>query len=132
MGAHGKSRKGGYDSRKGRELPFAEDGQAYARVMAMLGNGRVTARFSDGSERLCRIRGTMRRREWVHVGDTVLVAYRDQLTDQAADIVFKYQPAEVAVLQRMGEGVRIVADDDEAVMDDLVTFEGGDAAIGDI
>lgn len=89
----------------------------------MLGNGRVRAKFSDGIERQCRIRGSMRRREWVHVGDIVLVALRDLAGDKA-DIVFKYQQAEVQRLRRLGEPVVIAADEEEASMEDLVTFEG--------
>lgn len=109
--------------RKSREPPLADEGQEYARVVAMLGNGRVRAKFSDGTERQCRIRGSMRRREWVHVGDIVLVALRD-LAGEKADIVFKYQQAEAQRLRRMGEPVAIAADEEEAVMEDFVTFEG--------
>lgn len=111
---------------KRREAPFAEDGQQYARVTAMLGNGRVRAAFVDGAERVCRIRGSMRRREWVHVGDTVLVCMRELAGDKA-DIVFRYLPAEVLRLKRLGEPVAITAADEEDVVgDDLVTFERED------
>ena len=122
-GGKGKKRRGG--DRKSREPPMAEEGQEYARVTAMLGNGRVRAKFSDGTERTCRIRGSMRRREWVHAGDLVLVALRDLAGDKA-DVVFRYHPQEVQKLHRLGEPVRIAADDDEAGMDVLVAFEGGD------
>jgi len=108
-----------------REMPVAEEGQEYARVVAMLGNNRVRAKFGDGTERQCRIRGSMRRREWVHVGDTVLVSLRD-LSGDKADIIFKYQLAEVQKLRRLGEPVTIAADEDEAEMEDIVTFEGGE------
>lgn len=108
-----------------REMPVAEEGQEYARVVAMLGNNRVRAKFGDGVERQCRIRGSMRRREWVHVGDIVLVSLRDLAGDKA-DIIFKYQLAEVQKLRKLGEPVTIAADEDEAQMEDLVTFEGAD------
>ena len=127
-----QARKGAQD-RKHRELPIAETPhQEYARVTAMLGNGRVRAKLVDGAERLCRIRGSMRRREWVHVGDTVLVAFREELTDDTADIVFKYQPMEVQALARLGEPVHIAADDDEAGMDDIVAFAEDDCDVDDI
>lgn len=100
---------------------MAEAGQEYARVVAMLGNNRVRAKFADGSERLCIIRGCMRRREWVNVGDVVLVAARDLAGDKG-DIVFRYLPAEVHRLQRLGEPVTIARDEEEAEMDELVTF----------
>jgi translation initiation factor IF-1 len=94
----------------------------YARVTAMLGNNRVRAKFDDNQERLCRIRGSMRRREWVHVGDIVLVCMRDGMADDTGDIVFRYQPAEVQRLRKLGEPVTI-AGDDEDLPDDIVAFE---------
>lgn len=114
-------RKGAAERR--RDPPLAEEGQEYARVVSMLGNGRVKAKFSDGTERACKIRGSMRRREWVHVGDVVLVALRDLAGDKA-DIIFRYQPPEVQRLRKLGEAVHITGDDEEANMDELVTFEG--------
>lgn len=118
-------------ARAKREAPVAEPGQQYARVLAMLGNNRVRARLADASERVCKIRGSMRRRQWVHVGDVVLVALRDGLAGDTADIVFCYQPAEVQRLHRLGEPVRIVCDDEEAAMDEVVTFEGDPDDPGD-
>jgi initiation factor 1A len=73
-------KKGGGSKRtntRKREMLFKEDGQVYGRATAMLGNGRLRAKCDDGVERLCKIRGSMRRREFVHVGDLVLVALRD-------------------------------------------------------
>ena len=117
------TKRRGAAQRKRAEPPLAEDGQEYARVVTMLGNNRVRAKFADGADRQCRIRGSMRRREWIHVGDLVLVAMRDLAGDKA-DIVFKYQPAEVQRLRRLGEPVGIAIDEEEATMEDFVTFEG--------
>jgi len=50
----GKNRrrgKGDADGQK-RELEFKEDGQEYAQVEKMLGNGRLTAQCMDGNKRL--------------------------------------------------------------------------------
>ena len=111
---------------KHRDMPYREDGQTYGRVTQMLGNGRVLAQCDDGATRLCRIRGSMRKREWVRVGDTVLVALRS-FQDDKADVVFKYEDAEVARLRRLGElaaAPQPAADD--AVDDelaDVVDFE---------
>lgn len=114
---------GGRRERRPREMPLADEGQEYARVVAMLGNGRVRARFRDKTEHVCRIRGTMRRREWVAVGDTVLVALRTELAGDTADIVYRYQPQELQKLRAWGEPVAIAADDQEEEMDEVVTFE---------
>lgn len=117
-----RSRKNGRHAadKKGREFPMAEDGQQYGRVTKMLGNGRVKAKLEDGSERTCRIRGNMRRREWVHVGDMVLVALREELAGDTGDIIFKYAPADVQYLKRLGIHI---SDEEETEEEAIVQFE---------
>lgn len=115
---------------KTRELVLREDGQQYACVTKMLGNGRVEATCVDGVERLCKIRGSMRKREWVRVGDVVLVCLRD-FQDAKADIVHKYTDAEVHRLRRLGEEVVLpsaaAAAADEDPVADAVEFEEEEA-----
>jgi len=41
----------------------------------LLGFDRVLVRWQDGKERLCRIRGKMKRRVWIREGDVVLVSH---------------------------------------------------------
>ena len=63
-GKGGKNRKRGKneaDDEK-RELVFKEDGQEYAQVLRMLGNGRCEAMCIDGSRRLCMSVGRCTRR----------------------------------------------------------------------
>jgi len=64
------SLQGGKNRRRGknendddkRELVFREDGQEYAQVIKMLGNGRLEAVCFDGEKRLAHIRGKMRKK----------------------------------------------------------------------
>ncbi len=65
--------KGGKNRRRGknegeikRELIFKEDGQEYAQVLRMLGNGRLEAQCFDGEKRLAHIRGKLRKKVWVN------------------------------------------------------------------
>lgn len=67
--------KGGKNYKKGkkrdegetrRELIFREDGQQYAQVQKMLGDGRAALSCYDGVARIGLIRGTMRRRVWIN------------------------------------------------------------------
>lgn len=97
--------KGGKNRRKGktesvvkRELIYKEEGQDYAQVTRMLGNGRVEAVFPDGTMRQCHIRGKMRKKVWIQVGDIVLVGLRD-FQDSKADIILKYNADESRQLQ---------------------------------
>ena len=105
-------------------FPWREtDDQLYARVTRILGNGRVMAQCGDGSERLAKVRGSMRCRDWVRAGDTVLVSLRPDASGKA-DILFKYNAAETAYLKRQSEldglDQNSIDDDDDA---DDVDFE---------
>ena len=111
---------------KGREFPVRGDEQVYARVTKMLGNGRLLATGTDGTERMCTIRGSMRKREWVRVGDTVLLALRE-FGDQRADVVFRYSDLEVQRLRKLGEDVAVR--DAESEEDDVVEFEAQEEEI---
>lgn len=114
------------DIHKNRDFPFKESPeQVYGTVTKLLGNGRVTCHCDDDAKRLCRIRGKMRKREWVHVGDTVLVSLRPDDASDVGDIVFRYTDPEVSQLQRLGEYSKFK--DDVEPEDDTVVFEDPDA-----
>ncbi|GLH04063.1 uncharacterized protein GBIM_09849 [Gryllus bimaculatus] len=98
--------KGGKNRRRGknenetekRELVFKEDGQEYAQVTKMLGNGRLEAMCFDGVKRLCHIRGKLRKK------------------DAKADVILKYTPDEARNLKTYGEFPETVR------INDMVTF----------
>mmetsp|Transcript_30328 Transcript_30328/g.69987 ORF Transcript_30328/g.69987 Transcript_30328/m.69987 type:complete len:178 (+) Transcript_30328:49-582(+) len=85
-----------------RELEFKEEGQEYAQVLRMLGNGRVEAVCFDGQKRLCHIRGKMRKRVWIQMGDIILLGLRDY-QDNKADVILKYSCDEARRLKAFGE-----------------------------
>mmetsp|Transcript_18808 Transcript_18808/g.32523 ORF Transcript_18808/g.32523 Transcript_18808/m.32523 type:complete len:148 (+) Transcript_18808:72-515(+) len=101
--------KGGKNRRRGknmnlqkRELAFKEDGQEYAQVLTMLGNGRCDLHCFDGVKRLGHIRGNMRKKVWINKGDIVLVGLRDYQDDKC-DIILKYNADEARSLHSYGE-----------------------------
>lgn len=49
----------------------------YAKVLRMLGNGRLEAYCFDGQTRQAHIRGKMRKKVWVGAGDIILISLRD-------------------------------------------------------
>lgn len=61
-------------------LPVAND--VLGMVIRMLGFDRVLVKCQDGHERLCRIRGKMKRRVWIRQGDIVLVSPWDFQSDK--------------------------------------------------
>merc|ERR1711921_56961 len=119
--------KGGKNRRRGknendtlkRELVFKEDGQEYAQVMKMLGNGRLEAMCFDGVKRLCLIRGKLRRKVWINQSDIVLVGLRDY-QDAKADVILKYSADEARNLKSYGEFP------DSVKINETVDFVGGD------
>jgi len=83
-GKGGKNRRRGKNENEGlkRELVFKEDGQEYAQVTKMLGNGRLEAMCFDGVKRLCHIRGKLRKKVWINQSDIVLIGLRDYQVDK--------------------------------------------------
>ena len=84
-----------------RELLFKEEGQEYAQILRLLGNGRVEANCMDGVKRNCSIRGKLRNRVWMNAGDLILVSLRD--IGDVADVIHKFYPEEAFELQELGE-----------------------------
>eukprot|EP01112_Ceratiomyxa_fruticulosa_P007372 TRINITY_DN1909_c0_g1_i1.p1 TRINITY_DN1909_c0_g1~~TRINITY_DN1909_c0_g1_i1.p1 ORF type:complete len:151 (+),score=33.65 TRINITY_DN1909_c0_g1_i1:240-692(+) len=117
-GKGGKNRRRGRnDNEEKRELQFKEDGQEYAQVIKMLGNGRLEALCFDGTKRLCHIRGKLRKKVWVNQGDIVLVGLRDYQDDKA-DVILRYNADEARSLKAYGELP------EHAKINETDTFEG--------
>ncbi|XP_062511004.1 eukaryotic translation initiation factor 1A, X-chromosomal-like [Corticium candelabrum] len=128
-GKGGKNRRRGKNEneRDKRELVFKEDGQEYAQVTRMLGNGRLEAMCFDGEKRLCHIRGKLRKKVWINQGDIILLGLREY-QDAKADVIMRYNTEEARQLKTYGElpehakinetGMFGEGDDDEGVMFD--------------
>jgi translation initiation factor 1A len=80
-------------------------GQMYGRVLKLLGGCNAMVFCNDNKERLCHIRGNMRRKVWIEVGDIVLISLRDHSnTDYTesidrGDICAKYDQRVIYRLQ---------------------------------
>ena len=68
----------------------------------MLGFDRVMVKCQDGHERLCRIRGKMKRRAWIRVRDIVLVSPWDFQFDKRGDIIWRYKRNQAEWLRKNG------------------------------
>jgi translation initiation factor 1A len=71
-------------------------------AIKLLGFDRVLVKCQDGKERLCRIRGKMKRRVWIRENDVVLVSPWDFQTDKRGDIMWRYTRAQAELLRRKG------------------------------
>jgi translation initiation factor 1A len=81
-------------------LPVANDVLGIA--VKMLGFDRILVKCQDGHERLCRIRGKMKRKVWVRQGDIVLVSPWDFQSDTRGDIMWRYKKNQAEWLERNG------------------------------
>lgn len=68
----------------------------------LLGYDRIMVKCQDGHERLCRIRGKMKRRVWIRVGDVVLVSPWDFQVESRGDVFWRYTRAQAEDLRRRG------------------------------
>ena len=105
----GKKKKGNRGKGKGnthlqgkRALIMKEEGQQYAHVLKMLGNGRMQVLCMDEKKRIARIRGKFRKKVWINVGDVVLVEIRPY-DEEKCDILHLYYPHEARKLKKLGE-----------------------------
>ncbi|KAF4797877.1 hypothetical protein TURU_070147 [Turdus rufiventris] len=152
-GKGGKNRRRGKNENESekRELVFKEDGQEYAQVIKMLGNGRLEALCFDGVKRLCHIRGKLRKKVWINTSDIILIGLRDY-QDNKADVILKYNADEARSLKAYGElpeHAKInetdtfgpgdddeiqfddIGDDDEDI-DDETVVKGGERSINNV
>jgi translation initiation factor 1A len=82
------------------QFPVANDTLGVA--VKFLGFDRIMVKCQDGHERLCRIRGKMKRRAWIRLGDTVLVSPWDIQSDIRGDICWRYKRNQLDLLRSKG------------------------------
>ena len=71
-----KKKKPGQGSRELVQI-VRQPGQMPARALKLLGNRQVLCYCNDDVIRNCHIRGAMKGRAWVNIGDLVLISLRD-------------------------------------------------------
>jgi len=81
-------------------LPVAND--VLCVTVKLLGFDRIMVKCQDGHERLCRIRGKMKRRVWIREGDVVLVSPWDFQSDKRGDVIWRYTRGQAEWLRRNG------------------------------
>ena len=96
----GKKKVKSEEELKHMMLPVANDVIGIAKKM--LGFDRLLVSCQDGKERLCRIRGKMKRRMWIRQGDIVLVSPWDFQSDKRGDIIWRYKRNQAEWLRKNG------------------------------
>ncbi len=83
------------------QLVLPEKDQMLGRVIQLLGYDRFRVKCADDIERICRVRGKMKRRTWIRDGDYVLVAPWD-FQDNRGDILWRYRGNQIFLLEKRG------------------------------
>ena len=84
------------------EMMYPAPGEVLGVVIKPLGFDRILVKCQDGHERLCRIRGKMKRRVWIREGDIVIVSPWGFQSDKRGDVVWRYTHAQAENLRRKG------------------------------
>jgi translation initiation factor 1A len=71
-------------------------------AVKMFGFDRIMVKCQDGHERMCRIRGKIKRRVWIREGDIVLVSPWDFQSDKRGDICWRYRRNQAEWLRSRG------------------------------
>jgi translation initiation factor 1A len=84
------------------EMVYPSANDVLGLATKLLGFDRVMVKCQAGHERLCRIRGKMKRRVWIRVGDVVLVSPWDFESDKRGNVFWRYTRAQAEDLRRRG------------------------------
>jgi translation initiation factor 1A len=110
--------KGGKKFRRGKHtnetkrpllLKDEKEAQCYGHIIKTLGNGRFEVNCYEDingdfvmKSRVCLVRGSMRKRVWINMGDIVLISLRT-FQDSKADIMYKYEDYEINDLIKLNQ-----------------------------
>jgi translation initiation factor 1A len=83
-------------------MVFPSQNDVLGMAVKMLGFDRIMVKCQDGKERLCRVRGKMKRRVWIRDGDIVLVSPWDFQSDTRGDIFWRYRKNQTEQLRAKG------------------------------
>lgn len=101
MAKKNKGRSGSHNHTD-KELLMKDEETCYGYIDKCLGNGRFNIKCDDTKMRMGILRGSMRNRVWINVGDMVLCGKREYQDDKI-DIVHKYTCEHVARLYRQSD-----------------------------
>ena len=105
---------------KTRDLLYKTSDQEYGKVIKMLGSCRVLCECFDSKERLCRIRGSLKKVR-INENDIVILSLRD-FQDDKADIVHVYTSSEIKLLKNQGHIPKDKFDDESNFVFEVSEF----------
>jgi translation initiation factor 1A len=102
-----KRKQGSTDTNSDAYYIERQAGQFPARVVRNLGNRNMLCFCNDNKLRICHVRGTMKGRIWIEIGDVVLISLRELTNEEKnkgktdrGDILAKYAPEHHSKLRK--------------------------------
>ncbi len=93
-------------------VKFPRGNQVIGLIEQRLGGSRMRVRCLDGKTRICRIPGRLKRRLWIREGDVLLIEPWEISGDEKGDVIYKYRPNHVKILEKRGM-LKGLSDEDE-------------------
>ena len=119
------AKNGGQSAQPVRELILPSEDQVFGTVTKTLGDRHFTVACQDRLERRCKVRGKMHKRQYVQVGQVVIVSVRDY-SEGTGDIIHVYTNSEVKDLRKnkhlLMEGI-IPLENDEKESDEIFEWD---------
>jgi translation initiation factor 1A len=107
-------RNGADDTEMSDKILEKQPGQEFGIVKRPLGGAWILCECLDKIDRVCHIRGRMRKKDWINQGDVVLLGLREH-EDNKADIICKLNPQQVRGFKGTNEN--------QSSKDDIVEFD---------
>jgi translation initiation factor 1A len=127
-----RNKVGGSKAKRGKNvvqekkiLESKEEGEHYAQITKVSGNGRFIAMCDDGVERIAILRGSMRKRMWVNRLDVVLIEPWE-FEPSKCSILLKYDYEDFYKLKDIPKTF-VLEEDQDAGLDDFNPFEINDS-----
>lgn len=84
-----------------QKIRLPHTGEMFGIADQLLGAGKMKVICADGKSRLARIPGKMKKRQWIRVGDLVIV-HPWEFQDDKADVVWRYTKTQAINLKKRG------------------------------
>jgi len=81
------------------KLPRRNEGEMFAVADQLMGGSRIKVVCEDGKSRMGRIRGRIKKRKWIRIGNLLVVRPWD-FQDDKADVIYRYTPTQASNLSR--------------------------------
>ncbi|AYV79330.1 MAG: eukaryotic translation initiation factor 1A, X-chromosomal [Faunusvirus sp.] len=98
-----KANKSKHEAAFVRPIPKRDDSQVYGKIIKILGGANVRVECQDNIdtkvERICIMRGHIKKTTRFNVGDVILVSLR-AFQDKTGDIIEKFNPDEIKILRK--------------------------------